>query len=263
MEKENKFSIGEISKLTGVTVRTLQYYDNIHLVPLKKNKENGRRYYTETDLTRLQQVLFYKSLGLKIKDISKLLEETTTARQLITVLEKQREIFYYKLHDIKSNIAMIEASLSGIEESKALPLGNLVQLIISLNKDTIYQYKDVAFDKKSENTFTEHYQNWEEVLDIYWDWKALILEAVAHILHDVHPESERGQGFAKRWIEMVVSISEGSQDLFTAHKNSYKNREKWPEEDRRLMEFTDSFIDKAVDNYLSSDNSEVWRDKND
>lgn len=88
--KESRFSIGEISKLTGVTVRTLQYYDNINLVPLEKDEENGRRYFKESDLTRLQQVLFYKSLGLKIKDISKLLEETTTAKQLINVLEKQR-----------------------------------------------------------------------------------------------------------------------------------------------------------------------------
>lgn len=263
MEKESRFSIGEISRLTGVTVRTLQYYDNIDLVPLEKDEENGRRYYKESDLTRLQQVLFYKSLGLKIKDINKLLEETTTAKQLISVLEKQREVFYYKLHDIKSNIAMIEASLAGMNENESLPLGNLVQLIISLNKDTIYQYKDVAFDKKAENTFMEHYQNWEEVLEIYWNWKVLILEAVAHILNDIEPDSKQGQAFAKKWIEMVVSISEGNQDLLAAHKNSYKNREQWPEEDHRLMDFTDSFIDNSVDYYLSSGKSDVWRNKND
>ncbi|MDM8101246.1 MULTISPECIES: MerR family transcriptional regulator [Oceanobacillus] len=263
MEKERKFSIGEISKLTGVTVRTLQYYDNIQLVPLQKSETSRRRYYTESDLTRLQQVLFYKSLGLKIKDITKLLEETTTAEQLRHVLEKQREIFYYKLHDIKSNIAMIEASLAGIEKNDSLPLGNLVQLIISLNKDTVYQYKDVSFDKKSEDTFMEHYQNEEAILEVYWDWKALILEAVAHILNAIHPESEQGQDFAKRWIEMVVSISGGSQELLDVYKDSYKNREQWPKEDRQLIDFTNAFIDKAVDHYLSSGKSDDWRNKND
>lgn len=263
MEKKRKFSIGEISKLTGVTVRTLQYYDNIQLVPLQKSKTSRRRYYTESDLTRLQQVLFYKSLGLKIKDITKLLEETTTAEQLRHVLEKQREIFYYKLHDIKSNIAMIEASLAGIEKNDSLPLGNLVQLIISLNKDTVYQYKDVSFDKKSEDTFIEHYQNEEAILEVYWDWKALILEAVAHILNAIQPESEQGQDFAKRWIEMVVNISDGSQDLLDVYKDSYKNREQWPKEDRQLIDFTNTFIDKAVEHYLSSGKSDDGRNQND
>ncbi|GAA0348421.1 MerR family transcriptional regulator [Oceanobacillus sp. M60] len=263
MEKKRKFSIGEISKLTGVTVRTLQYYDNIQLVPLQKSETSRRRYYTESDLTRLQQVLFYKSLGLKIKDITKLLEETTTAEQLRHVLEKQREIFYYKLHDIKSNIAMIEASLAGIEKNDSLPLGNLVQLIISLNKDTVYQYKDVSFDKKSEDTFIEHYQNEEAILEVYWDWKALILEAVAHILNAIQPESEQGQDFAKRWIEMVVNISDGSQDLLDVYKDSYKNREQWPKEDRQLIDFTNTFIDKAVEHYLSSGKSDDGRNQND
>ncbi|MFD1066339.1 MerR family transcriptional regulator [Oceanobacillus locisalsi] len=263
MKNENKFSIGEISKLTGVTVRTLQYYDNIQLVPLQKSETSKRRYYTESDLTRLQQVLFYKSLGLKIKDIATLLEETSNAEQLRNVLEKQRDIFYYKLHDIKSNIAMIETSLAGMEENDALPLGNLVQLMISLNKDTVYQYKDVPFDKKAEDTFIEHYQNQEAVIEVYWDWKALILEAVAHILHDIEPESEQGQDFAKRWIEMVVSITDGSKELLNVYKDSYKNREQWPMEDQQLIDFTNTFIDKAVDHYLSAGKADVWRNHND
>lgn len=263
MEKKDKFSIGEISKLTGLTVRALQYYDNIGLVPLEKSGENGRRFYKQSDLTRLQQVLFYKSLGLKIKDISQLVKDTTTAEQLIDVLEKQRELFYYKLHEIKSNIAMIDASLTDIKENKGLPLGNLVQLMISLNKETVFQYKDVAFNKETEDIFQEYYQNPEEALEMYWEWKSLVLEAVAHILNDDQPDSKQGQEFAKRWLETVVSITEGSQNLLAAHKESYQKRKQWPEEDRRLMEFTDTFIDQAVDQYLASDKTDVRRDRND
>lgn len=138
-----------------------------------------------------------------------------------------------------------------------------MQLIISLNKDTVYQYKDVSFDKKSEDTFIEHYQNEEAILEVYWDWKALILEAVAHILNAIQPESEQGQDFAKRWIEMVVNISDGSQDLLDVYKDSYKNREQWPKEDRQLIDFTNTFIDKAVEHYLSSGKSDDGRNQND
>jgi len=49
---------------------------------------------------------------------------------------------------------------------------------------------------------------------------------------------------------MVNRITGGNQDLLDAHKSSYENRERWPEEDRRLMEFANDFIDKAIEIYL-------------
>lgn len=133
-----------------------------------------------------------------------------------------------------------------------LPLGNLIQLISSLNKDTIFDYKGIEYDKNTEDIFMKHYEDNEAVLEVYWDWKSLILEAVSHILNGVRPESNQGQIFAKKWVDMILKITNGSQDLLEAHKTSYENRMQWPEEDRRLMEFADNFIDKATEFYLST-----------
>ncbi|MTI46383.1 MerR family transcriptional regulator [Sporosalibacterium faouarense] len=253
MQKENRFSVGDVARLTGVTIRTLQYYDNIGLVPLERETTNGNRYYRESDLTRLQQVLFYKSLGLKIEDIKNLLVETVTIEQLISVLEKQKDIFYNKLNDLKSSIAYIEASLVSLEENNSIHWGNLIQLIVSLNKETVFEYEDVEYDKHTENIFTKYYDNTEAVMEVYWDWKKLILEAISHILNDVQPGSRQGQIFAKKWVDMILQITNGREDLLEAHKTSYENRGQWPEEDRRLMEFANNFIDKATEVYLSSD----------
>ena len=68
-EKEKQFSVGEISKATGLTVRTLQHYDNIGLLPVSGRSEGGRRYYTEKDLLKLEQIVFYKSIGVPLKSI--------------------------------------------------------------------------------------------------------------------------------------------------------------------------------------------------
>lgn len=247
MQNETRYSIGEIAKLTGITVRTLQYYDNIGILPLEKESTNGRRYYKESDLARLQQILFYKTLGLKIKDIKKLLEKTVTEKQLIFVLGKQRDILYHKLNDLKSNITFVEASLESLKVNQSLPLGNLIQLIISLNKEAIFEYEKVEYDKNIKHTFLKHYEDDERILEIYWDWKSLILEAVSHILNNVQPESGQGQIFTKKWIDMIARITKGNQDLLEAHKTSYENREQWPEEDRNLMEFANNFIDKATE----------------
>lgn len=251
MKEEKKFPIGEIANLTGVTIRTLQYYDNIGLVPLDKETTNGRRYYSESDLRKLQQVLFYKSLGLKIKDIKKLIVEAVTIEQIVSLLKKQRDIFYHKLNDIKMNISFIDASLISLEEKKSLPMGELIKLIISLNKDNIFEYKDVEYDDDIKNTFMENYENAEEFIEIYWKWKSLIVEAVSLILNGVVPKSKKGKEFAKKWIKMITEITGGNLELLEAHKRSYEIRDKWPEEDRRLVNFADEFIDKAVEFYLS------------
>lgn len=53
------YSIGELSEISGATIRTLQYYDQIGLLEAKRNESN-LRYYTEKDLILLQQILFHK-----------------------------------------------------------------------------------------------------------------------------------------------------------------------------------------------------------
>ncbi|MGI5912880.1 MAG: MerR family transcriptional regulator [Syntrophomonadaceae bacterium] len=256
MQKEKIFPIGEIAKLTGVTIRTLQYYDNIGLVPAKRDNSSGRRYYREADLTRLQQVLFYKSLGLQIEDIKNLLVETITPDQISNVLRRQLDILCYKLNDLNSNITHIKASLLILEENNSIPWGNLVQLMISLNKDTFFEYKNVKYDEDIENVFMKHYKDSKTILEIYWDWKSLILEAITHILNGVQPESNQGQIFAKKWINMITRITNGNKDLLNAHKASYENRNQWPDEDRRLMEFVNDFIDRATKVYLYKENDE-------
>ncbi len=67
-------SVNEVSKLSGVSRRTLQYYDEIGLLPPSKVRESGYRYYNDDSLRRLWSILFYKELGMSLNDIRLLLE---------------------------------------------------------------------------------------------------------------------------------------------------------------------------------------------
>ena len=59
--------ISELAELSGVTVRTLQYYDKIGLLKPQKDPENGYRRYTESDIDRLQEVLLFRELNIPLK----------------------------------------------------------------------------------------------------------------------------------------------------------------------------------------------------
>ena len=65
--------IEEVSKLSGVSKRTLQYYDDEGILPVKRSKNNYRLYDDET-MERLWEVLWYKEMGFDLKDIKLILE---------------------------------------------------------------------------------------------------------------------------------------------------------------------------------------------
>lgn len=68
-----RYSVKQLTKLSGVSVRTLHWYDEIGLLKPDFYAANGYRYYAEKDLLLLQQILFFKELGFPLKEIQKLL----------------------------------------------------------------------------------------------------------------------------------------------------------------------------------------------
>lgn len=90
-------TIKEISRLTEISVRTLRYYEEIGLLIPSDKTEGGHRLYSEEELKRLQQILFLKNLGFKLKEIQRLLNETwewstSLDHQLAFVLEEQEKL---------------------------------------------------------------------------------------------------------------------------------------------------------------------------
>ncbi len=67
------FTVTQLSKLAGVTPRTLHHYDAIGLLKPSRVGENGYRYYGEESLLRLQQILFYRELGIPLEEIKKIM----------------------------------------------------------------------------------------------------------------------------------------------------------------------------------------------
>ncbi len=67
------FTVKQLSSLAGVTPRTLHHYDQIGLLKPSRVGENGYRYYGEESLLRLQQILFYRELGLPLEEIRKIM----------------------------------------------------------------------------------------------------------------------------------------------------------------------------------------------
>ena len=109
------FTVGELAKLTGITVRTLHHYDQIGLVQPSDRSDAGYRLYGQADVLRLQQVLLYRELGLPLDQIAGVLE----ARTPKAALAKHRETLVAKRTQLDAMLAALDAALA-IEEGRQM-----------------------------------------------------------------------------------------------------------------------------------------------
>lgn len=95
-------TVNEVSKLTGVSIRTLQYYDTIGLLKPSGHTEAGYRMYNEVALERLQQILLFKELEFPLKEIKRIIDAPNFDKN--KALEQQIELLCLKKEHLENLI---------------------------------------------------------------------------------------------------------------------------------------------------------------
>ena len=88
----SKYTTGEMAKLCGITVRTVQYYDSRNILVPSELSEGGRRLYSEEDLKRLKIICFLRELDLPINSIAQLLAEEDPGSVIDLLLVQQEQV---------------------------------------------------------------------------------------------------------------------------------------------------------------------------
>lgn len=134
-------SISQVAKLTGISIRTLQYYDEIDLLKPSELTSSGYRLYDENALQTLQQILFFKELGFSLKEIKEILENPDFDR--IAAFKKQKELFLLKRNRINRLIQLLERLEKG-EHCTSFKEFDLSDYISALEDFKINQAETVA-----------------------------------------------------------------------------------------------------------------------
>ena len=104
-------TVKEISDLTGISVRTLHYYDEIGLLKPTKKSDAGYRLYDDKALETLQQVLFFREFDIPLKEIKAVMENPVLERNQI--LQMQRKMLVAKKERMERLINSIDDILKG------------------------------------------------------------------------------------------------------------------------------------------------------
>ena len=115
------FTVGDLVRLTGVTVRALHHYDEIGLVVPSDRSAAGYRLYSDADVHRLQQVLLLRELGLPLEEIASAIDSSGTApAERAALLRKHRDALVAKRSRLDSMVAAVDAALVTLEKGTAM-----------------------------------------------------------------------------------------------------------------------------------------------
>lgn len=103
-------TVKEVSGLTGVSIRTLHYYDQLGLLPAAGHTDSGYRLYDDAALERLQQILLFRELEFPLKDIQRILTNSAFDRR--KALAQQIELLTLKKQHLESLISLAQKTLT-------------------------------------------------------------------------------------------------------------------------------------------------------
>ena len=120
------YTVGELAKHTGVTIRTLHHYDEIGLCSPSARSSAGYRLYDDDDVLRLQQVLFYRELGFPLDEIAGVLDDPSFDRA--QALRDQRQELLTRRTRVDQMIAAVDAVLANLEKGMPMKPEEITQL---------------------------------------------------------------------------------------------------------------------------------------
>ena len=133
--------IGDFSKLSLVSVRTLRYYEEMGLLaPIEVDRFTSYRYYSVDQLPRLNRILALKDLGLSLEQIAELLDEGLPPEQLRGMLRMKQAEIQQQVQEDQERLARVEARLRQIEQENTVSTYDVIikkiepQTVASLRK---------------------------------------------------------------------------------------------------------------------------------
>lgn len=228
MAMKEQWKVGDLAKLTGLTVRTLRYYDQIGLFSPSDYSESGHRLYNKTDLAKLQQIQSLKQMGLSLEEVQSVL----TGRNSISA----SELIFTQMARLKEDIRIQQTLLKELEHVSVLihnkqPLQSedLIKLLgaMKMNQEKYFTKEQLDHMKKQyESTDAETMKQAEQ------EFTAVLNEIRSHMQQGSPATDANVRRLAKQWRELVGMFTPQSDPEFI--KAAEKFHAENPENDLRF-----------------------------
>ena len=126
----SKYTTGELAKLCGVTVRTVQYYDTRGILIPSELSEGGRRLYSEGDLKRMNIICFLRGLDIPIDAISQILKEEHPEKVISLLIEQQEKALADEISEKQGKLEKLRELKNGLKNKAAYSLESIGDIAV-------------------------------------------------------------------------------------------------------------------------------------
>jgi DNA-binding transcriptional MerR regulator len=245
MMRSSLWRVGELAKQTGVSVRTLHWYEEIGLLEPSQRTEAGHRLYAAEDVGRLQQIRSLRQLGFSLDEIRECLGNSQFSPRRVIALHLTRldeEIELQKRLRVR-----LETIASHYDRAEHVSAEEFIQAIEAMTMfDKYFSTEQLEEIRKRREQFSE-----EDLKAVANEWPELIARVRAEMAKNSDPASPAVQALAKRWMELVHAFSGGNREIEKGVMTMYRNEPQTSQQygvDPAIF----AYIQKALDASRSS-----------
>lgn len=206
-----KYSIQQVAKVSGVSTRTLRYYDEIGLLSPRRNAASSYREYTENDLDRLQHILFYRSLDIPLQQIDQLIHDQNFD-PLQTLLHHRKNLLE-KREQLERLIQQVDATIDAKKGRRTMSAEEKFEAFKdSVLEDNEQRYGKEIREKYGDDQIELSYQKMKSLSKEEWEKADVlgkeILTTLTSAMQTGDPsssESEKLASLHKKWISYYWS----------------------------------------------------------
>jgi len=215
--RSSLWRVGELAKQTGVSIRTLHWYEEIGLLEPSQRTEAGHRLYAADDVGRLQQIRSLRQLGFSLDEIRECLGNPQFSPRRVIALHLTRldeEIELQKRLRVR-----LETIASHYERAERVSAEEFIEAIEAMTMfDKYFTTDQLEEIKQRREQFSE-----EEMKAVANEWPELIAKVRAEMAKNTDPASPAVQALAKRWMELVHAFSGGNREIEKGVMTMYRS----------------------------------------
>src|SRR5690606_4746368 len=219
---EVMYTVIQLSDLANVTVRTLHYYDEIDLLHPSKVGANGYRYYDDNALLRLQQILFYREIGLELLQIRDILDRPDF--DPVTALRSHRSVLLDKMERLQNLIETVDHTIMHLTGDTEMSKKKLFE---AFSEEKQKEYEREARLQYGPEHVNESARRWNSYSDdqrqAIMDEGGEIYTAIADAMQYGAPtDSAAVEELVHRWHQHIRNFYEPTLEILAGLAEVYK-----------------------------------------
>lgn len=211
--------VGDLAKQTGVSVRTLHYYDEIGLLSPSHRTEAGYRLYTTDDIMSLQQIVSLRQIGFSLEEIRECLKQHNFSLSRVIQLHMARLREQIELsHKLLKRLEIIAETVNSAESISVENLIETIEAICMFEKyytpeqlETLKQRRELL----GEEGMRQGQANWQELIE----------QVRVEMENGTDPTSESVQILAQHWLQLIQEFTGGDPEIAKSLNKMYQQED--------------------------------------